>query len=56
MAIKQILINLYIDYIDNYQSVDIFAQDMNLSVPEANILLTAGKNLNELIKRGENEA
>jgi|GEM_PF-4205011 len=54
MALKLILMNLYLDYRDNYTSVEIFAQDMNLSVPEANIIITAGKNLTEL-KQRQNE-
>ena len=47
MKIKQILIALHLDYVSNYQSVLHFATDHDLSEAEANIMLTAGRNLNE---------
>ena len=51
MKIKQILIALHLDYVSNYQSVLHFATDHDLSEAEANIMLTAGRNLNELENR-----
>lgn len=51
MKIKQILINLFLDYNKNYIDVLNFAAEYDLTEAEANIILTAGRNLNELENR-----
>ncbi len=51
MTIKLILMNLYIDYTTNHLSALHFSAEYGISEAEANILITAGKNLHELENR-----
>lgn len=48
MKTKQQLIVLYLDYLNNYLSLELFAFHNGLKKEEAVILLEAGKKLNEL--------
>ena len=48
MKTKQQLIILYLDYLNNYLSVEMFAFHNGLKKEEALIIIDAGKKLNEI--------
>lgn len=54
MRLKAILINMLLDYESNYEKIKTFAEDYEITIQEANILLTAGRNLRENEGRTEN--
>ena len=47
MTIEKILEMAYLDYVNNYLTVSKFAEDMNMDEHTANIIINAGREINQ---------
>lgn len=54
--IENTMINMYLDYVNNFLTIERFAEYYNLSVDGAKFVISEGRNLNSLLTHKDFES